>query len=276
MPIGCKLVYKIKLKAEGSVERFKARLVAKGYTQQEGLDYYKNFSAVVKFVTVRTLLAIVATQNWHLALLDVNNALLYGDLEEEVYMLPPLRFGSKGENRYLVCKLTKSMYGLKQASRQWFFKLSTTIIGHGFIQPKSDYSMFTKVQGDVTIVILVYVDDIVVASNNLQTITDFKEFLHDQFKLKDLGSLKYFLGLEVAITSKGISLCQRKYVLDLLAETSQFVAKPVKSPMEQNLKLSNYHGELLTDPSQYRKLIGNLLYLTLTRPNITFNVHQLS
>ena len=161
----------------------------------------------MKFVTVRTLLAVAATQNWHLALLDVNNALLYGDLEEEVYMLPPLRFGSKGENRYLVCKLTKSMYGLKQASRQWFFKLSTTIIGHGFIQPKSDYSMFTRVQGDVTIVILVYVDDIVVASNNLQTITDFKEFLHDQFKLKDLGSLKYFLGLEVAITSKGISLC---------------------------------------------------------------------
>ena len=168
------------------------------------------------------------------------------------------------------------MYGLKQASRQWFFKLSTTIIGHGFIQPKSDYSMFTRVQGDVTIVILVYVDDIVVASNNLQTITDFKEFLHDQFELKDLGSLKYFLGLEVAITSKGISLCQRKYVLDFLAETGQLVAKPVKSPMEQNLKLSNYHGELLTDPSQYRKLIGKLLYLTLTRPNITFNVHQLS
>lgn len=136
--------------------------------------------------------------------------------------------------------------------------------------------MFTRVQGDVTIVILVYVEDIMVASNNLQAITDFKEFLYDQFKLKDLGSLNYFLGFEVARTSKCISLYQRKYVLDLLAETSQLAAKPVKSPMEQNLKLSNYHRELLTGPSQYRKLIGKLLYLTLTKLDITFNVHQLS
>ena len=136
--------------------------------------------------------------------------------------------------------------------------------------------MFTRVQGDVIVVILVYVDDILVASNNLQDIEDFKVFLHDQFKLKDLGPPKYFLGLEIARTSKGISLCQRKYALDFLVETGQLVAKLVKSPMEQSLKLSNYHGELLTNPSQYRKVIGKLLYLTLIRPDITFCVHQLS
>ena len=133
--------------------------------------------------------------------------------------------------------------------------------------------MFTRVQGDVIVVILVYVDDILVASNNLQDIKDFKVFPHEQFKLKNLGPPKYFLGLEVARTSKGISLCQRKYTLDLLAKTGQLVAKLVKSPMEQSLKLSNYHGELLTDPSLYRKLVGKLLYLTLTRPDITFCVH---
>ena len=109
--------------------------------------------------------------------------------------------------------------------------------------------MFTRVQGDVIIVILVYVEDILVASNSLQAITDFKKFLHDQFKLKDVGTLKYFLGLEVVRTSKGINLCQRKYVLDSLVETGQLAVKPVKLPMEQNLKLSNYHGELLTDPT---------------------------
>ena len=122
-------------------------------------------------------------------------------------MLPPPGFGSKGENNNLVCKLTKSLYDLKQVSRQWFSKLSTNIISHGFIQSRFDYYMFTRVQVDVIVIILIYVDDILVASNNLQGIKDFKVFLHEQFKLKALGPPKYFLGLEVVRTSKGISLC---------------------------------------------------------------------
>ena len=128
-------------------------------------------------------------------------------------MLPPPGFGSKGE-LVLVCKLTKSLYGLKQANRQWFSKLSTTIINHGITQSKSEYSMFTRVHNDVIIVILVYVDDTLVASNNLKAISEFKQFLHDHFKLKDLGPLKYSLGLEVARSSTGISVFQRKYVLE--------------------------------------------------------------
>ena len=248
---------------------------SKGYTQQEGLDYYETFSSIVKFVTISSLLAVAAAFGWHLAQLDVNNAFLHGELEEEVYMLPPPRFGSKRENN-MVCKLTKSLYGLKQASRQWFSKLSTTILAHGFAQSKSDYFMLTRVHNGIIIIILVYMDDVLVASNDLQAVTDFKNFLDDKFKLKDLGCLKYFLGLEVARSSKGISLCQRKYVLELLAEASELVAKPIKSPMEQHAKLSNYHGELVSDPSQYRRLIGKLLYLTLTKPDIAFSAHQLS
>ena len=133
--------------------------------------------------------------------------------------------------------------------------------------------MFVRVQDGVIIILLIYIDDILVACNNLEVVSKFKTFLHDQFKLKDLGSLKYFLGLEVARSSKSISLYQRKYVLELLAEASQLASRPVSFPMEQHAKLSNHHGELLPDPTQYRRLIGKLLCLTLSMPDIAFNLH---
>lgn len=261
-PIGCKWVYKIKHKADGSIERYKARLVAKGYTQSEGLDYHGTFYPVAKMTTVRCLLALVAAKNWVIHQLDVNNAFLHGDLHEEVYMKMPPGFGTKGESK--VCQLTKSLYGLKQASRQWFSKFSSTLIDLGFVQSKADYSLFTRLQGSSFLALLVYVDDVAIASNDSHAVSSFISLQNERFKLKDLGPLRFFLGLEIARSSCGIYVCQRKYALEILADSGLLASKPVQFPMEQNLKLSRDVGDLLSDPTSYRRLVGRLLYLTIT------------
>ena len=174
------------------------------------------------------------------------------------------------------CKLKKSIYGLKQASRQWFAKFSSTLIQLGFIQSKADYSLFTRRHGDIFMILLVYVDDVLIACNDKAEVDRFKVMLDDKFKLKDLGDLKYFLGLEVARSDKGIALCQRKYTLELLNDAGLLGCKYDKTPIKHNLKLSKFEGEELKDPSHYRRLVGRLLYLTITRPDITFAVHKLS
>ncbi|XP_042944823.1 uncharacterized mitochondrial protein AtMg00810-like [Carya illinoinensis] len=241
VPIDCKYVYKVKHNLDGSVERLKARLVAKGYTQQEGIDYIDTFSPVAKMVTVRCLLSIAVVRGWHLYQFDVNNAFLHGDLEEEIYMNKPPRYSKGGPN-----------------------------------QSKADYSLFVKTTNDSFTALLVYVDDILVASDSHDSIVALKVFLNDHFKIKDLGPLRYFLGIEVARCSQGIHICQHKYALDILADSSTLGSKPVKVPMDQNLKLSRAAGSTLKDHSIYRWLVGRLLYLTITRPDISYVVHTLS
>ena len=173
-------------------------------------------------VSIKGLPAVAAMKGWHLSQLDVNNAFLHGDLDEEVYMVLPLSFHNKRE---VVCKLNKSLYDLKQASRQWFSKFSHGLM-EGFHQSKADYSLFTRNSFGSFVALLVYVGD------NAQAVANLKVLLDKQFKLKDLGDLKFFLGLEVARSKEGISLCQRKYALELLEDASLLGCKLAKVSME--------------------------------------------
>ncbi|OMO86373.1 Integrase, catalytic core [Corchorus capsularis] len=240
--IGCKWVFKVKRKEDGSIERYKARLVAKGYTQQEGIDYLDTFSPVAKMATVRTLLAITAMKGWYLHQCDVNTAFLRGDLSEETMDI----------------------------------KLTEALLKYGFKQSQADHSLFTRSANGSFVALLVYVDDIIIASNNFDEVTNIKGYLHDLFSIKDLGELKFLLGLEVARSQQGINICQKKYTLDLLKDMDFLDCKPTPTPILPETRLIKDSGEPLKDTTQYRQLIGKLQYLTTTRPDISFAVQQLA
>ncbi|KAE9598264.1 putative RNA-directed DNA polymerase [Lupinus albus] len=175
-----------------------------------------------------------------------------------------------------VCNLQKSLYGLKQASRQWNTKLSVVLINNGYVQSKDDYSLFIKNTHQSFTTILVYVDDLVLVGDNLEEIESIKQILNDKFSIKDLGNLKYFLGMEVARTKSGINLCQRRYCLDLLQDVGLLAAKPASTPMDNTIKLHSSSGSAYTNPTAYRRMLGKLIYLTHTRPDVSFSVSHLS
>jgi Reverse transcriptase (RNA-dependent DNA polymerase) len=207
--------------------------------------------------------------------MDVKNAFLQENLEEEVYMtLPP---GHKNEsNPSQVCKLKKAIYGLKQSPRAWYAKLSLSLLKIKFFKSTVDSSMFIKHSQNIIIIILLYVDDIIITGNNNEEIKEIKQYLKREFDIKDLGKLSYFLGIEIAHSSKGLFLSQRKYVLNLLKETGKLGAKPASTPMETNIKLGIDNGETLSDIGQYQRMVGKLIYLTVTRPDIAFVVSVIS
>ncbi|RDX85859.1 putative helicase CHR10, partial [Mucuna pruriens] len=247
--IGCRWIFAIKVGPNGTVDRLKARFVAKGNTQ-----VYDTFTPVAKITTIRLLLAMVVIRHWPLHQLDIKNAFLHGDLDEEIYTEQPPGFVAWGESG-LVCKLCRSLFGLKQSPRAWFGKFSQVVQNFGMTRSEADHSVFyCHSSSGKCVYLVVYVDDIVITGNDDIKIFQLKQYLFSHFQIEDLGHLKYFLGIEVAQSKKGIVISQRKYGFDILQETS----------------------EPYSDPERYRRLVGKLIYLTITRPDISFAVGVVS
>jgi hypothetical protein len=254
----CKWVFKIKRKADGSIDGYKGRLVAKGFKQKYGIDYEDTFSPVVKIATVRLVLSLAVARGWCLRQLDVQNAFLHGILEEEVYMKQPPGFENSNAS-HLVCKLDKAIYGLKQAPRAWYSRLSTKLISLGFRASKSDTSLFIYRKGGVTICMLIYVDDIIVTASSEEAVTALLQDLKKEFALKDLGNLHYFLGIEVKRTKEGIVLSQGKYARDILTRVGMMNCKPSPTPLPAAEKLSRFEGTPLgEDNTRYKSIVGAL------------------
>ncbi|KAL0301405.1 UNVERIFIED_CONTAM: Retrovirus-related Pol polyprotein from transposon RE2 [Sesamum radiatum] len=271
--IGSRWVYKVKLHQDGSIERYKARLVAKGYTQVEGVDFFDSFSPMAKTVTVRLFIAIASAYRWPLLQLDVNNAFLHGHLDEEVYMVPPE--GYDKAHGGLVCRLKRSLYGLKQASRQWNIELTSKLESYGFTQSPHDHCLFTLRKDSLFLALIVYVDDVLLTGNSLDDLNAVKSYLDDLFTIKDLGNAKYFLGLELACSAQGTYVTQRKYLQDIIHDCRLDNAKPTSTPLPAGIKFDASLA-CLASPERYRRLVGRLLYLGFSRPDISFAVQQLS
>uniref|UniRef100_A0A3Q7H262 Reverse transcriptase Ty1/copia-type domain-containing protein n=1 Tax=Solanum lycopersicum TaxID=4081 RepID=A0A3Q7H262_SOLLC len=270
--VGCKWVYRIKRRADGSIERYKARLVAKGFHQEEGVDFHDTFSPVVKPSTIKLVLSYAVTKGWAFKQLDVNNTFLNGDLTEVVYMSQPPGFIDKSHPHF-VCRLSKALYGLKQAPRAWFLKLKTFLLSHGYTCCYSDSSLFVRHTSSSTTYLLVYVDDIIITGSDPSYISSFTQSLDLEFSLKDLGNLSFFLGIEVSRVGSGMHLSQTSYIRDLLTRTKMTDCKPSPSPADTTFQLSK-HGETFDDPSLFRSIVDALQYATITRPEISFSVSR--
>ncbi|KAK9055823.1 hypothetical protein SSX86_026908 [Deinandra increscens subsp. villosa] len=272
--VGCKWLFRTKYRSDGSIDRHKARLVAQGFSQVPGVDFSHTFSPVVKAATVRIVLTLAVTNKWHMHQLDVNNAFLHGKLNETIYMEQPHGFVDASKPNH-VCKLNKALYGLKQAPRAWFHRLSIFLKSYGFVCSQADPSLFIFNRNSCLMYLLVYVDDLILTGNQRHSLDAFINTLHDEFSIKDLGDINYFLGLEATHSPDGLFLSQTKYAKEILTRANMMDAKPAHTPLGVNTSLTS-EGESFHDPTFYRSIVGALQYLTITRPDLSFAVNQVS
>ena len=281
--VECKWVFKTKRDSIGNIERYKARLVAKGFTQKDGIDYKETFSPVSKKDSLRIIMAVVAHYDLELHQMDVKTVFLNGNLEEEIYMDQPEGFSVKGKE-HMVCKLKKSIYGLKQASRQWYLKFNDTITSFGFQENTVDRCIYMKVSGSKFIFLVLYVDDTLLATNDLGLLHQTKKYLSQNFEMKDMGEATYVIGIEIFHDrSQGLlGLSQKTYINKILERFNMEKCSAGVVPIQKGDKFNAMQcpknelerGQMRNIP--YASVVGSLMYAqTCTRPDISFAVRML-
>ncbi|PRQ42077.1 putative RNA-directed DNA polymerase [Rosa chinensis] len=274
--IGVKWIFKTKLNENGEVEKCKARLVAKGYAQQYGIDYTEVFAPVARWDTIRMVIALAAKKGWKVYQLDVKSAFLHGELTEAVFIDQPQGYVKEGDE-LKVYKLNKALYGLKQAPRAWYSRIEAYFIKEGFERCPHEHTLFVKLsEGGKILIVSLYVDDLIFTGNDEYMFEEFKKSMKDEFDMSDLGMMRYFLGVEVVQNEAGIYICQKKYASEILERFGMEKANSVRNPIVPGFKLMKDEGGVKVDATMYKQIVGSLMYLTATRPDLMYVVSLIS
>ncbi|GJW67359.1 retrovirus-related pol polyprotein from transposon TNT 1-94 [Tanacetum coccineum] len=269
--ISLKWIYKVKLDELGGILKNKARLVARGYRQEEGIDFEESFAPVARLEAIRIFLAFAAHMNMVVYQMDVKTAFLNGNLREEVYVSQPDGFVDPDKPNY-VYKLKKALYGLKQAPRAWYDMLSSFLISNDFSKGSVDPTLFIRREGKELLLVQIYVDDIIFAASTPELCDLFAKIMCSKFKMSMMGKISFFLGLQISQSPRGIFINQSKYALESLKKYGFESCDPVDTPMVEKSKLDEDKEGKAVDPSHYRGMIGTLLYLTASRPDLQFAI----
>ncbi|KAH9670173.1 hypothetical protein KPL70_016878 [Citrus sinensis] len=274
-PLGYKWIFKRKMKADGSIDKYKARLVIKGYRQREDLDYFDTYSPVTRINSIRMIITVAALRNLEIHQMDVKTAFLNGDLDEEIHMEQPEGFIAPGQEKK-VCKLVKSLYGLKQAPKQWHEKFDHTMITSGFKINECDKCVYVKEIENDYVILCLYVDDMLIVGSDDDMIKSTKNMLKSKFDMKDMGLADVILGIKISRASNGLILSQTHYVDKILRKFTKDDNTMSKTPLDTSIHLSKNRGDGISQV-EYARIIGSLMYLTsCTRPDLAYTVSKLS
>ncbi len=274
--VGGKWVYAMKKNNDGT-DKYKARYVSKGFSQKKGVNYDETFSPTASMTSIRVLAQKAAQDNLIVHQMDVKTAYLHAPIECEIYIEQPEGYEVKSkENGKVVCKLKKSLYGLKQSGRNWNKMLHDYLCEMQFVQNPADHCVYSKVTDKEKAHIIIWVNDLIIAASNDNVLKCVKEMLKSKFKMKDLGKLTHFLGIDFEQSDGCVKMSQCKYVQKILERFLTMNCKQRATPCEQKLDYSD-DAEEMSDVTKYREAVGSLIYLaTCTRPDLSFVVSRLS